>query len=86
MVRCHFPPLSSSTLPSHSPPSHSPFHSPLPLSPPTLPSQLVLRDNQIKEVPPEIAYCSNLQQFHLQVNQINVLPVELGEKTRGEGG
>ena len=60
-----------------------PIHPPLP---PTLPSQLVLRDNQIKEVPPEIAYCSNLQQFHLQVNQINVLPVELGEKKGGEGG
>ena len=39
----------------------------------------MLRDNQIKEVPPEIAYCSNLQQFHLQVNQINVLPLEFGE-------
>ena len=29
---------------------------------------LVLRDNQIKEVPPEIAYLSNLQQLHIQVN------------------
>ena len=39
----------------------------------------MLRDNQIKEVPPELAYCSDLQQLHLQMNQINVLPVEFGE-------
>ena len=81
-----FPPSLFVHSPLPLPPPTLPSHSPLPLSPPTLPSQLVLRDNQIKEVPPEIAYCSNLQQFHLQVNQINVLPVELGEKKRREGG
>ena len=39
--------------------------------------QLVLRDNDISEVPKTIYRCAKLKTLHLQVNQINVLPPEL---------
>ena len=41
--------------------------------------QLVLRDNDISEVPKTIYRCAKLKTLHLQVNQINVLPPELSE-------
>ena len=40
--------------------------------------QLVLRDNNITDVPAEVSKCSNLKTLHLQFNQINVVPPELG--------
>ena len=39
--------------------------------------QLVLRDNDIVEVPKDIYKCQKLNTLYLQVNQINVLPPEL---------
>ena len=39
--------------------------------------QLVLRDNDIVEVPREIYKCQKLKTLFLQVNQINILPPEL---------
>ena len=42
-------------------------------------SQLVLRDNDISEVPKELHACAKLVTLHLQSNQINVLPPELSE-------
>ena len=41
-------------------------------------TQLVLRDNNITDVPAEVSKCSNLKTLHLQFNQINVVPPELG--------
>ena len=41
--------------------------------------QLVLRDNDIVEIPKEIYKCQKLKTLHLQVNQINVLPPEISE-------
>ena len=45
------------------------------------PLQLVLRDNDIVEVPADIYKCQRLRTFHLQVNQINVLPPEISKLT-----
>ena len=40
--------------------------------------QLILRDNDIADVPSTLDACVKLKTLHLQGNQINVVPPELG--------
>lgn len=42
--------------------------------------QLVLRDNDIVELPKEIGELARLRELHIQGNRLSVLPPELGMK------
>lgn len=45
--------------------------------------QLVLRENDLVELPKEIGDLVRLRELHIQGNRLTVLPPEIGELTTG---